>query len=112
MSVGVGVGALLGARGSGSGLDLDLLAGVHSVRIEREGYNPYTEDIDVQAGVTTSRDYVLKKHRGWGWYATRVTGVAVVAGGIVALVAGGGGDSAPPPEPLPAAPAPPPVPGR
>jgi hypothetical protein len=92
--------------------DLDLLAGVHSVVIQREGYDDHVEQIDVQPGVTTSRDYVLKKHRGWGWYATRVTGVAVITGGIVALVAAGGGESTPPPEPLPAAPGPPPLPGR
>ena len=96
---------------SGRG-DLDLLAGVHDVVIQRQGYGDYVEAIRVQPGVTTTRDYVLKKHRGWKWYATRVTGVAVVTGGIVALVAGGGEEAPPAAEPLPAAPGPPPAPGR
>jgi PEGA domain-containing protein len=96
--------ALPGETGRG---DLDLMAGVHSVVIQRHGYAEYVEELRVQPGVTTTRDYVLKKHRGWSWYATRVTGLAVVTGGIVALVAGGGEETPPAAEPLPAAPPPP-----
>ena len=97
----------VGVRG-----DLDLLAGVHSMVIQREGYGDYVEEIHVQPGVTTTRDYALKRHRGWKWYATRVGGVAVVSGGIVALVASGGENASPAEQPLPAAPGPPSLSGR
>jgi hypothetical protein len=90
--------------------DLDLLAGVHRIQVLRDGYDPVSEEIRVEPGITTSRDYTLNKRRGWVWYATRGTGIAALAGGVVALVAGGDEASAPALEPLPGAPPPPPTP--
>ena len=89
--------------------DLNLLAGTHTVHILRDGFDELTEEIHIEPGVTASRDYALNKRRGWTWYATRGTGLAVVAVGVVALVGSASDESTPPPlEPLPGAPPPPP----
>ena len=89
--------------------DLNLLAGTHVVQISHDGFDAISEEIRIEPGVTASRDYALNKHRGWSWYATRGTGLAVVAGGVIALVTGASNESTPPPaEPLPSAPPPPP----
>jgi hypothetical protein len=95
--------------GEGVRGDLNLLAGTHTIHITRDGFDDIAEEIHVEPGVTASRDYALNKRRGWTWYATRGTGLAVVAGGVIALVTNGGSETTPPPlEPLPSAPPPPP----
>ena len=42
-------------EGSGAELRLDLAAGTHSLRVERDGYTAYEEEITVTAGATTTR---------------------------------------------------------
>jgi hypothetical protein len=78
------------------------------VHIHRDGFDAVAEEIRIEPGVTASRDYALNKRRGWTWYATRGSGLAAVAGGVIALVAGGGSETTPALEPLPGAPPPPP----
>jgi PEGA domain-containing protein len=87
----------------------NLLADVdHEVIVQREGYKPRTEVIDIRPNETKAPDFVLKKKRGKTWYAAWGAGLAgAVVGTTLALTAGGGETTTPPAEPLPGPPDPP-----
>lgn len=83
--------------------------GDYIVKVTRDGYDERTLELGVTASSVVQREVALSKHRGKGWWLTRV--VAPVAAGVavvVALVAGG--DDTPPEtveEPLDLPPDPP-----
>jgi hypothetical protein len=84
----------------------DLAVGTHDIVVRSPGYEDRVDTITIAPGTTLEASYHLEKRRTKGWYAVRATGVGVLVGGIVALVASGD-SSTEAPQPLPGPPLPP-----
>lgn len=88
--------------------DVDLAVGPHRVVVRHPGHQEVVDQITIAPNTTLQLGYRLSRRRGPMWYASRVTGVAGVLGGVIALVSSGRGSSTQPPEqPLPEPPGPP-----
>jgi hypothetical protein len=84
----------------------DLPVGHYTVVVEREGYRPLVDEVEIAANSTLAREYVLEEEVPL-YRRPLVYGVAAAAVGIVAAVAAVGGGGGSEPEPLPEPPPPP-----
>jgi hypothetical protein len=100
-------GDTLRARGDGSYLAENLMAGPHALSVAAARHQTLSEVVEISPGSTLERSYTLSHRKTTMWYATRAAVVVGAAVGVGLLV-GGGEESAPTgPSALPEAPPPP-----
>ena len=70
----------------GDGLDVELVAGIHSLAAQERGFKPYETRLDVQQPAQSHEIPLLEKKKK-GWIVWTVVGSAVAIGGIAGGVA-------------------------